>query len=172
MTEAIPTPDHVVATLMAAAPPAEWLPSFSKEPEGYIYREFRREDSALLEGVEIDHPICGGTMEKDGKPAACAGVNLICGKHWVFFFIADPNLRSTLWLMRLMRDSLRAIGDSGIDPLYALCDARIPRAPEFLAAIGFRPMTAYEKSVDVLVYEGLMGAKAWIRHAPEKKEAA
>ena len=126
----------------------------------YVYREFRRSDGEI-EGIDITHPIFGGTMEKDGVPVAYAGVNLIAGRHWAFFFIKDDNLRKTLWLMRLMRDSIAMLKNGGITELYVLCDTRIPRATEFLTALKFRKLTEDEKPIDVMVYEGLMGAKAW-----------
>lgn len=135
--------------------------SFNTEPgPEYTYREFRRTDGEI-EGVEITHPIFGGTMEKDGKPVAYAGVNLIAGRHWAFFFIRDDSLRKTMWLMRLMRDSIAMLKNGGITELYVLCDTRIPRATEFLKALKFAPVRAYDKPIDVMVYENLMGAKAW-----------
>ena len=84
-----------------------WLSTFGNAlPENYKCREFRREDG-ILEGIEIDHPIIGGTLEKDGVPVAYAGVNLIAGRHWVFFYIKDDEVRKYgLWIVRLIRDSL------------------------------------------------------------------
>ena len=135
--------------------------SFNTAPgPEYTYREFRRGDG-VMEGIEITHPIFGGTMEKDGEPVAYAGVNLIANRNWAFFFIKDNNLRRTMWLMRLMRDCFSMLKTGGITDLYVLCDTRIPRAPEFLAALGFVKMNEYEKPVDVMVYERLMAAKAW-----------
>lgn len=130
------------------------------DPVGYRYREFRREDGDL-EGVRIDHPIVGGTMEResDGAPVAYAGVNLIINKHWVFFYIKDDNLRRTMWLMRLMRDSLRMVRNSGITELYALCDLRFDRAPEFLSRLGFVKMPEIDKSADIILYEHLMTSR-------------
>lgn len=146
---------------MSDAP--DWLKKFAAPLEDcYTCREFRKEDG-ILEGVEIDHPICGGTVEKDGKPVAYAGVNLIAGRHWVFMFIHDDNLRKPLWLLRLMRDSLEAYRRAGVTELYALCDDSKPSAPQFLRKIGFEPLPLWEKPVDVMVYEKLMGAKSWRR---------
>lgn len=141
----------------------EWIRTFQQPPEGYDYREFRPQDG-ILEGITIDNPIIGGTMEKDGVPVAYAGINTIAGKQWVFFYIKDDNIRRHgLWLVRLIRDSIRMIRNSGITELYALCDTTKPQAEAFLTTLGFRPMTVYEKDVYVMAYEKLMGAKAWRR---------
>lgn len=146
------------------------MSAFYTAPEGYDYREFRREDGAL-EGVEIDHAIIGGTMEKDGVPVAYAGVNLIGGRHWIFFFIKDGAgegvRRHGLWIVRLMRDSLAMIEKAGIGEVYALCDTSKPQAVPFLEVFGFRPLPAMRKPADVLVYETLMGAKTWHRRFGE-----
>lgn len=143
-------------------------PNWNKDPVGYKYREFRREDGAM-EGVVIEHAIVGGTMEResDGQPVAYAGINQIADKHWVFFYVKDDNLRRTMWLMRLMKDSLRMIKNAGITELYALCDLRFRQAPQFLRALGFERMPEMGKSIDVLLYENLMSTnpelptKAW-----------
>lgn len=140
-----------------------WTKGFATAPEGYTYREFRPEDGAM-EGVEITHAIIGGTMEKDGVPVAYGGFNLIGGRHWVFFFIKDDSIRNHgLWVARLIRDSVRSAKAGGIHDLYALCDTTKPRAPEFLRFLGFSPMHVYDKPVDVILYERMMGAKAWHR---------
>lgn len=136
--------------------------NFNCPPDGYTYRECRPEDAEALEGVITTHPVIGGTICKNDVPVGYAGVNLIAGEHWVFFYIGDDNLRRTMWLARLMRDSLKMVKASGVKDLYALCDTRIPRATEFLKFLGFRPLGAYEKSVAVITYENLMGAKAWV----------
>ena len=141
----------------------DWMKGFATAPEGYTYRTFRPEDGAM-EGVIIDHPITGGTMEKDGEPVAYGGFNLIAGRHWVFFYIKDDSIRGHgLWVARLIRDSVKMAKNSGITDLWALCDTTKPRAPEFLRFLGFSPVHIYDKPVDVMVYERLMGAKAWRR---------
>jgi len=142
----------------------EWLKGFNVAPDGYDYREFNREDG-VLEGVEIDHAIIGGTMEKDGQPVAYAGVNLIGQRHWVFFFVKDHAneglRRHTLWMVRLIRDSIAMIKSSGITEIFALCDTTKPQAVPFLKALGFEPVKAMDKPSDMLLYETLMGAKTW-----------
>lgn len=141
----------------------DWLKTFDRPPDGYTYREFTPADGAL-EGVEIDHPIIGGTMEKDGVPVAYGGFNLIAGRHWVFFFIKDDAIRMNgLWVVRLIRDSIKMCAKSGITEVYSLCDLTKPKAAEFLTVLGFRPISVYDKPADVIIYENLMGAKAWRR---------
>lgn len=142
----------------------QWLKTFQKPPEGYDYREMKPDDGVVIEGICIENPITGGTMEKDGVAVAYAGVNMVCGKHWVFFFIKDDSIRNHgLWLVRLIRDSVRMLRNAGISELYALCDTTKPQAEAFLTTLGFAPLSAYDKSVDILVYEKMMGAKAWRR---------
>lgn len=196
-----------------------WIKGFATAPEGYVCREFRKEDG-ILEGVEIEHPIIGGTMEKDGVPIAYAGINQIAGRHWVFMYIKDEwevshsgkkrpwmvvhldgkkhasvtgapryyshyssalaaanriNLgcsvrRHGLWIARLMFDSLKMFEKAGITELYGLCDNTKPHATQFLSKLGFRPMSVYDKPIEVMVYEKLMGgqAKTWIRRTGDK----
>lgn len=141
---------------------SEWLKTFQTAPDGYVCREFDREDG-VMEGVEIEHPIIGGTMTKDGEPVAYGGINLIGGRHWVFMFIKDPEIRKHgLWIARLIRDSIRMCRDGGITELYGLCDTTKPKAAEFLTMLGFKPLSALEKPADILLYEQLMGgAKTW-----------
>lgn len=146
-----------------------WIETFATPPEGYVYREFRREDG-IMEGVEIDHPITGGTMEKDGEPVAYAGVNLIAGRHWVFFFIKDDSIRRHgLWIVRLIRDSIVACKRAGITELYGLCDTSKPNAEVFMRKLGFVPLPAMAKTSDMILYEKLMGgqAKTWVRREAE-----
>ena len=114
--------------------------------------------TANLEGVRIDHPIIGGTMEResDRAPVAYAGVNLIINKHWVFY-IKDDNLRRTMWLMRLMRISLRMVRNSGIE-LYAL-RLRFDRAPEFLSRLICQDARRSTESADIILYEHLMTSR-------------
>ena len=142
-----------------------WLKTFQKAPDGYVCREFRHEDG-VLEGIEISNPIIGGTMENaDGVPVAYAGVNLIAGRHWVFFYIKDEKIREHgLWIIRLIRDSLEMCRKGGITELYGLCDTTRPNATPFMTKLGFKPLSVYDKSVDVMLYEKLMGgqAKAWL----------
>jgi RimJ/RimL family protein N-acetyltransferase len=145
-----------------------WIERFGTAPEGYSYREFRREDG-IMEGVEIEHAIIGGTMEKDGVPVAYAGINQIADKHWCFFYIKDESIREHgLWIVRLVRDSIRAAKVSGITELYALCDPSKPNSDRFLERLGFVPLNVYEKSVDVMIYERLMSNwRAWRRTESE-----
>lgn len=141
----------------------KWLDTFATAPpESYVCREFTREDG-IMEGVEIEHSIIGGTMEKDGVPVAYAGINLISGRHWVFFFIKDDNIRKHgLWIVRLIRDSIRMAKKGGVKDLYGLCDTTKPQAIEFMTALGFRPMSELDKPAEVILYEKLMGgAKTW-----------
>lgn len=192
----------------------EWLKTFALPPDEYTCREFRPEDGEL-EGILIENPIVGGTMEKDGQPVAYAGINYISGRHWVFFYIRDqwsvaavgrarpyylvePNgathknargatvyfkhyesaleasktlnrqcsvRRYGLWIFRTVMDALRACKKSGIKELYGLCDTTKPQAREFMVKLGFKQMSVYEKPMDALIYEKLMGgqAKTWIR---------
>jgi len=151
---------------------SEWG-KFQAFPEGYDLREMRPEDGVVIENVEIENPIWGGTMEKDGVPVAYAGVNEIAGKHWVYFYIGDPDVRQYgLWIVRLIRDSIKMCERSEITTLYGLCDTSKPNAEAFMAKLGFRPLPALEKSSDVILYERLMSnpqaglfPKAWIWRA-------
>ena len=139
----------------------DWLKTFQTGlPDNYRCRAFNTDDG-LMEGVEIDHPIIGGTLEKDGVPVAYAGVNLIAGMHYVFFFIKDDEVRKYgLWIVRLIRDSLKACKASGITTLYGLCDTTKPNANGFMTTLGFRPVSVYDRTVEMLVYEKLMGGTA------------
>lgn len=140
-----------------------WMKTFNLPPEGYTYHEFEREDG-MLENVIIDHPITGGTMKKDGVPVAYGGFNLIAGRHWVFFFIKDDSIRNHgMWVVRLIRDSVKMFHNTGVRELWALCDTTKPHAEDFLKVLGFEPVSSFDKPVDVMVYEKLMGAKAWRR---------
>ena len=143
-----------------------WLNTFQKAPDEYICREFRREDG-VMEGIEIDHPIIGGTMEnKDGVPVAYAGVNVIADKHWVFFYIKDDSIRQHgLWIVRLIKDSIAMCRNAGITELYGLCDTTKPNAREFMTFFGFKEVSVYDKSFEMILYEKLMGgaAKTWVR---------
>lgn len=143
-----------------------WIDTFGVAPgPEYEYRAFTREDG-IMEGVEIDHPITGGTMTKDGEPVAYAGVNLIAGRHWVFFFIKDDSIRRHgLWIMRLIRDSIVACRKAGITELYGLCDTTKPQAEEFMRRLGFVPVPRMAVTTDMILYEKLMGgqAKTWRR---------
>lgn len=145
-----------------------WLKTFAKPPEGYTFRDFEPQDCVAIEGVEIEHTIIGGTMEKDGVPVAYAGINRIGERNWVFFFVKDDEIRKHgLWVVRLVRDALRVFRDGGVTDVYALCDLSKPKAAEFLTVLGFKPIDVYEKPFDVLLYEKLMGAKAWRRRDGE-----
>lgn len=147
----------------------QWLDTFNTAPEGYTYREFTREDG-IMEGVEIDHSIMGGTMEKDGEPVAYAGVNVIAGRHWVFFFIKDDNIRKHgLWIVRLIRDSILSCKRAGITELYGLCDTSKPSAEVFMRKLGFVPVPRMSVTSDMILYEQLMGgqAKTWVRREAE-----
>ena len=150
---------------------SDWLSTFGTAlPDEYVCREFRREDG-ILEGIEIDHPIIGGTLLKSGVPAAYAGVNLIAGRHWVFFYIKDDEVRKHgLWVLRLMRDSMVMLKNAGITELYGLLDESKPHAIEFIKKLGFKPVSVYDRTVDMIVYEKLMGSvnKTWRRVEGEK----
>ena len=144
---------------------SEWLKNFQKHPVGYTYHEFKPEDG-ILENITIDNPIIGGTMRdaETGVPVAYAGINTIADKQWVFFFIKDDRIRNHgLWLVRLIKDSIEMCRKCGVSELYALCDTTKPQAEPFLRTLGFTPLTVYEKDIDVMAYEKLMGAKAWRR---------
>lgn len=142
-----------------------WMKTFQRPPEGYTFHEFKPEDG-VLENIIIDNPIMGGTMRnaETGEPVAYAGVNTIAGRQWVFFFIKDDNIRNHgLWLTKLIRDSLKMCREGGITELYALCDKTKPNAEAFLKFLGFEQLSVYEKEPDMILYEKLMGAKAWRR---------
>ena len=143
-----------------------WLDTFSTSPPPeFVCRPFTRDDG-MMEGVEIEHPITGGTMTRDGEPVAYAGVNMIAGKHWVFFFIKDDEVRKYgLWIIRLIRDSILACHRAGISELYGLCDTSKPQAEEFMRKLGFVPVPRMAMTSDMLLYERLMGgqAKTWRR---------
>lgn len=143
----------------------QWIRTFQRPPEGYTYHEFKSEDG-VMENIIIDNPIIGGTMRnaETGEAVAYAGVNTIAEKQWVFFFIKDDRIRKHgLWIIRLIRDSIKMCRNAGITELYALCDTTKPQADVFLRALGFVPLSVFEKDIDVSVYEKLMGAKAWRR---------
>ena len=139
----------------------DWLRTFNKAPEGYEYREYHPSDGIEIEDVLFD--VFGGTMTKDGKPVAYAGVSTIKGRMWASFYIADNNIRQHgLWIVRLIRDSLKMIRDGGGTEVYVLCDTRMPQAEPFLRTLGFKPLKAMEKPSDIILYEALMGGhKAW-----------
>lgn len=135
------------------------MSKFQSHPadDGYVCRRMDPADGVEIEGVEIENPIWGGTLEKDGVPVAYAGVNLIAGRHWVYFYIKDDNVRTYgLWIVRLIRDSMKMCEENGITTLYGLCDTTKPNARQFMTALGFRPVSALDKSSDIILYERLM----------------
>lgn len=108
---------------------SDWLKTFQTGlPPEYVCRKLTKEDGEL-EGIEIDNPITGGTLEKNGVPVAYAGINLVAGYHYCFFYLKDEEVRKYgLWIVRLIRDSIHLMEDAGIKDMYALCDNTKPNA--------------------------------------------
>lgn len=142
-------------------------------PDGYLLRLFRVEDAAASLGSVPQAVAMGITVERaDEAIAGYGGVHLYEGRHWVFFHLAPGTigeaLRRPAFLHRLVRRGLAAVDAAGIGPVHALCEEWRPRSREWLAALGFRPMTDAEKddgirSLEQSGDERQIAQSAWIR---------
>jgi hypothetical protein len=129
----------------------------------YRFRPFEIADAAAVLGFEPDATAIGMTVESDGKVAGYGGVHLYEGRHWVFFHLSDEGLRRPMFLHRLVARSLKVVlASTGITTIYALCNEDRSRAREWLACLGFRPLTDTEKDKAILDLEQQSHSSAWV----------